>query len=134
MYYYLITDCYAARTCDLTDVQFRALLKVYNELPKQYNECYIHDPKEERIALLIEYRENWEKEQFEIDAEYGVIPFPIKLVKIVPCSILAEAPLDFIENKANYKKWKAYNGKITRGTNASLLSPQGDIVLLYRQP
>ena len=129
-YYYLITDYYAARTCDLTDVQFRALLKVYNELQNEYDDFHRNAPEELRVIFYFDYRTNWKQNKIDIDLKHGIPPFPVKQIKIVPCSILADASLDFIERKASYKKWKACNGKITQGTNAPLFSCQGDIEFL----
>ena len=111
MKYWIITDSYAAPTCDLTDKQFERFRDLScNNIPGEFNarEEQMHGQGENRMVLCVEYRSDWEKSDTETTHEnttYGSdLPFCTAYAKIIPASIIdKDAPHEFTIKKSAYK-------------------------------
>jgi len=111
MQYWIITDSYAAPTCDLTDEQFERFRDLScNNIPGEFNEKdeQIHGEGENRMVLCVEYRSDWTKSEAEKIHENAInggdVPFYTSYVKIIPNSIVdKEAPHEFTQKKSAYR-------------------------------
>ena len=103
MIYYIITEYFAAPTCDLTGEQFERFFKLCQELPEEYDDVHNSLYEHEKPVLIIDYRCNWEKLQWEMDMDKGIIETPVLFVMVVPATIINNAPRDFIYKKSHYR-------------------------------
>lgn len=110
MKYFVITDCFAAKTCDLSKEQFEHFLNVCKEETKEKE----HETMDEWISVYgrspvrcVEYREGWEKskteEQHEDNILIGDLPFQTQYIKIIPASIIKDAPSEFVAKQTAYE-------------------------------
>ena len=105
MEYYVVNDLFAAMMGKLSKIQLTNLLELYEENSKDVRSRNKYCPEIQRNIFRVEYRDNWEKSEFERKLSLGEEIFHITYIKIVPASITkTRAPKEFREKCLRFQE------------------------------